>query len=1082
MSIRVAIRHTTEYRFDRTVTIAPHIIRLRPTAHSRTAVRAYSLKIEPADHRINWQEDPFGNYQARVVFPHRAETLKVDVELIAEIGAVNPFDFFIEPYAEHFPFAYPAALAQDLTPYLALEPQGAEMAALLRETGRGPQPLVQFLVGLNQHLQRDIHYRMREDAGVQGAEETLRLRSGSCRDSAWLLVQLLRHLGLAARFASGYLVQLAVDEQPLEGPPGPEKDFTDLHAWSEVFIPGAGWVGLDPTSGLLAGEAHIPLACTPSPESAAPITGTTEPCGVELHYRNHIERLRESPRPTRPYTEHQWLTIDALGERVEKQLQDMDVRLTVGGEPTFVAVDSRDAPEWNTEADGAEKRALGRALLSRLQRHYAPGGVRQFGLGKSYPGEDSPRWALGLFWRTDGEPLWRDQNYLADTQTETGQGAGYCNAGHRDAEQFLRALAEALQLEPQNVVPAYEDRTLLDWKLRQLPQGCDLAAMADSDQSEHRLLARLAAMDPDMPAGFVLPLAAHAPGGWYSGRWPLRGERLCLLLGPAPLGLRLPLATLPDRCATGGEKIPRTALTVDARDGRLHLFLPPLQNIENWIALIAAIEKVAVTLDLPVALEGYGPPRDPRLQRLLITPDPGVLEINVQPATGWRELVEQTETLFREARDLRLDTQKFLPDGREVGTGGGNHITLGGFTASDSPLLRRPDLLRSLITGWQRHPSLSYLFSSLFVGPTSQAPRVDEGRHESLYELEIAFGEMERGTVDSPKQLHRLLCHLLVDITGNCHRAELCVDKLYPPGKREGRLGILEFRGFEMPPHPRMLLVQHLLLRCLVACYWRNPLRGRLVRWGSQLHDRFMLPHFVWRDLLDLCGELDEQGCPFDPLWLRPFFERRFPVYGGVQYGDITLELRGALEPWNVLGEAVRSGAASRPVDSSTERLQVRLRGAVGERYVLACNGRRVPLHNTGRGDEWVAGVRFRACCLANALHPTIGVHTPLVFDLIDTWNGRAVAGCTYHVCYPSGREFAAPPVNGLEAEARRAQRFQGFGHSPGSFAADDFVPPLLRETVRRIQSHEHPPRPMAPPPVEPAGEYPYTLDLRSAP
>lgn len=1052
MSIRVALRHTTEYRFDRTVAMAPHVIRLRP----RTPMLGYSLRIEPRDHLINWQEDPFGNYQARVVFPTAASALKVDVEVIAEIAAVNPFDFFVEPYAENFPFAYPEALAQDLAPYLEIAERGAELDAYLGDIGLHRQPLVEFLVALNRHLQRDIRYRLREDAGVQPVGETLRLRSGSCRDSAWLLVQLLRQRGLAARFASGYLVQLAVDEQALAGAPGPEEDFAGLHAWCEVFVPGAGWVGLDPTSGLLAGEAHIPLACTPSPESAAPISGSTEPCGVSLSYRNSIERLRETPRVTSPYSERQWQHIDALGQQVERDLQEMDVRLTMGGEPTFVSADNRRAPQWNTEADGADKCALGRRLLQRLKPHFAPGGLLQFGHGKSYPGEDRPRWALGLFWRADGGALWRNPENLADIERDS-------RCGDRDAERFLQALAAQLELLPQHIIPAYEDELLVRWKLQQLPPDCDLAALRRSDDPQLALLGRLAAAAADAPAGYVLPLAERA-GGWRSGRWPLRGERLRLLPGPAPLGLRLPLAALPRREAPGGDRVLHTALTAEVRAGHLYLFLPPLRRLDSWLELIGAIESVAAAEDIPPVLEGYPPPRDPRLQRLLVAPDPGVLEVNVQPAASWRELVDNTEILFREARQLRLDTQKFLADGRALGTGGGNHITIGGACVDDSPLLRRPDLLRSLVTCWQHHPGLSYLFSSLFVGPTSQAPRVDEGRDETLYELEIAFGEIERGAVGSPQQLDRLLRKLLVDITGNRHRAEICADKLYDPGG-SGPQGILEFRGFEMPPHPRMALVQYLLLRCLVARFWRAPLRQPLVRWGDALHDRFMLPHFIWRDLCALCRELGDAGYGFDSAWLLPFFEQRFPRYGEIQFDDIALELRAALEPWHVPGEAVHSGAASRPVDSSLERLQVRLRGAVSGRHILACNGRRVPLHDTGRGDEWVAGVRFRARCLPDMLHPTIGAQAPLVFDLIDTWSGRAIGGCTYYVGDPSGRDWESLPVNALAAEARRAQRFQGFGHTPGTSPLD-----------------AHAPQPMAPPAEEPGGAYPYTLDLRSTP
>ncbi|WP_250462724.1 DUF2126 domain-containing protein [Microbulbifer litoralis] len=1046
MTTRVALRHTTEYRFDRAVTLAPHTLRLRPTPHARTPVSAYTLRIEPAEHCINWQQDPFGNYQARVVFAEKTERLKVNVEVIAEVEAINPFDFFIEPYAEQFPFSYPEALARDLAPYLEIRERGPLLRQYLHGLDRHRQPLVEFLVALNQRLYSDIRYCQRMDAGVQDGEETLLQRTGSCRDSAWLLVQLLRHLGLAARFASGYLVQLAADEPE---PGAPAKDFTDLHAWAEVFVPGAGWVGLDPTSGLLAGEAHIPLACTPSPESAAPVTGSTEPCEVTFRYCNSIERLRDTPRVTRPYSEEQWLAIDALGERIERDLQAQDVRLTMGGEPTFVSADDRAHPQWNTEAAGDEKLSLARELLLRLQRRFAPGAVRQHGHGKSYPGEEAPRWALGCYWLKNGEPLWRDENLLADPRRDYGSGNG-------DAQRFLQALGAELELEVACILPAFEDRALIDWKRRQLPVDLDPEKLSESDDRKLRQLARHLQLDTGEPAGFVLPLSHCRRGdSWRTERWRLRNGRLTLLLGDAPLGLRLPLAALPG--GGDGREPVRTALAVQAVRGCLHVFLPPLQALDAWIELVAAIERVAAAERRPVVLQGYGPPRDPRLQRLLLTPDPGVLEVNIQPAANWREIVDNTGALFEEARQLRLSPYKFLSDGRQVGSGGGNHIALGGATVADSPLLRRPDLLRSLVTCWQRHPSLSYVFSGLFVGPTSQAPRVDQGRDEALYELEIAFRQLRPGM--APEQLDRALRHLFVDITGSRHRSEFCVDKLYPSeaGAEGGRLGVLELRGFEMPPHPRMALVQLLLLRCLVAHFWRRPLQGRLVRWGTQLQDRFLLPHFVWRDLCELCGELNDAGYHFDPQWLRPFMAFRFPRFGEVQLGDLSLELRWAIEPWQVLGESVHSGASARPVDSSMERLQVRLTGAGGDRYLLACNGRRVPLRATGRGDERVAGVRYRAHSLADSLHPEIRVHTPLVFDLVDTWSGRAIGGCTFHSCYPSGRRCQAPPVNGLEAEARRAQRLQKFGHTPG-----------VAENL--------------PPPEEIDDEYPYTLDLRRRP
>ncbi len=1108
MSIRVAVRHNTYYRFDRPVSLSPHILRLRPAPHCRNRIYSYSLKVQPEQHFINWQQDPFGNFLARLVFPEKQTHLSVEVEIITDMTVINPFDFFVEENAEHYPFKYDAVTLKELGPYLEITDDGPLLHAWLEEVSRDKTPINDFLVALNQRLEKDIEYNVRMEPGVQSCEETLELRRGSCRDTGWLLVQILRHLGLAARFCSGYLVQLAPDMKSIDGPSGPAEDFTDLHAWCEVFLPGAGWVGLDPTSGLFAGESHIPLACTPSPISAAPITGATSKAEVDFSFVNEVERIHEDPRTTKPYREEQWEAIQALGYAVDAELAANDVRLTMGGEPTFVSIDDMDSAQWNVAALGEHKLKLAKDLLIRLRDRFAPGGLLHYGQGKWYPGEQTPRWALGCFWRADGEPLWQQPHLLARVDKDYGHTL-------EDAETFVTALAKHLSVATDCVRPAYEDNLYYLWREQQLPANVDPEQADLKDEQERRRLARLLSRGLNQPSGYILPVERQGNGPWLSSRWKLRADRINLIPGDSPMGLRLPLDSLelpdnehdllvPERdpfapreplpAATrlqgadgpgpaandeppATRPVPwviRTTLCVEPRDGKLHVFLPPLSYLEQYVDLLHAIEAVSAELDLPVVIEGYEPPRDPRLIRLLVTPDPGVIEVNIQPASSWQELIDNTHILYEEARNARLGTEKFMLDGRHSGTGGGNHVTLGGRTPEDSPLLRRPDLLRSLVTYWQHHPGLSYLFSGLFLGPTSQAPRVDEGRDEMLYELEIAFSQLPDGEVTEPWIVDRVMRNLLIDITGNTHRSEFCIDKLYAPGTASGRQGILEFRGFEMPPHPQMALVQMLLLRSLVARFWKQPYKAPLVRWGTLLHDRFMMPHYVWADVQDVVKDLNDHDIPFQLDWLAPFEEFRFPHYGDLNIGDINLELRWAIEPWHVLGEEVSSFGTSRYVDSSVERLQVKLTGLTPERYVLACNGRRVPLRSTGQQGEYVAAVRYRAWQPPSALHPRIGIHAPLVFDIIDTWNGRSIGGCTYHVTHPGGRSYDTFPVNPFEAESRRVSRFWQAGHS------QSILPPVGGlNSIREFFPNQQPPRPMAPPPEEPAGEYPHTLDMR---
>jgi uncharacterized protein (DUF2126 family)/transglutaminase-like putative cysteine protease len=1094
MAIRVALHHKTSYKFDRLVTLSPHEVRLRPAPHARTPILSYSLSITPGQHFLNWQQDPYGNYIGRAVFPEATKELDFTVDLIADMTVINPFDFFLEDYAQHFPFDYPEALKLELGSYLHFEEDPevvAWIAMARRDILKKDLMTNDFLVAINQRLQGDIGYLVRMEPGVQTPAETLEKRSGSCRDSGWLLVQILRGMGLAARFVSGYLIQLKADQEALDGPSGTDVDFTDLHAWAEVYIPGAGWIGLDPTSGMLAGEGHIPLACTAIPSSAAPVSGFTDVAEVEFHHVMTVTRIHEDPRVTKPYADADWHKIDALGQQVDYDLQAMDVRLTQGGEPTFVSIDDMDGAEWNTLAHGDKKRELAGELMLRLKNHFAPGGMLHYGQGKWYPGEPLPRWALNIFWRTDGQPIWRNKALFSDEKKADGYGADH-------AKRFTEALVSTLGLPSDSPIPAYEDVLLQARREENLPVNLDPLKADLKAPEERRRLARLLENGLGAVAGYVVPLKPEeladdararlsiaVPTTWRTSAWPLKREHLYLIEGESPLGLRLPLNALPwvqpedeepefDRDpfeprgplapVAKGDGVPshaeidlaarksaakkvdpapapreviHTALCVEVRGGRLHVFMPPLKRIEDYLALVTAVETTAAHLNMKLWLEGYQPPRDPRVKLLSVTPDPGVIEVNVQPAASWKELVHNMTTLYEEARKTRLGTEKFMNDGRHTGTGGGNHATLGGATVADSPMLRRPDLLKSLITYWQNHPALSYLFSGTFIGPTSQAPRVDEARDDNLYELAIAFQQMDKVLPtlhegDKPWMVDRLLRNLLVDLTGNTHRSEFSIDKLYSPDGPTGRLGLVEFRAFEMPPHERMSLLQMLLLRALVARFWRQPYQAKLVHWGTALHDRWMLPHFVAQDIRDVARDLRAAGYQFEEHWFDPFIEFRFPRFGTVVYEGVEMELRQAIEPWNVLGEEMTGGGTARYVDSSVERMQLLVRGLTDGRHVVACNGRMLPLHPTGVPGEYVAGVRFRAWSPWSALHPSIKVQAPLVFDLVDTWSGRAIGGCTYHVVHPGGRSEDSSPINANAAEARRFARFWAHGHTPG--------------------------------------------------
>ncbi len=1166
MAITASIRHLTHYKYDRPVRLSPQIIRLRPAPHSRTRVISHSLKVGTEGHFVNHQQDIYGNWLARFVFPEPVTEFRIEVDLVADMTVYNPFDFFLEDVAKDWPFTYPEEIAGDLAVYRKTEEFGPKFQTYLKGIPRKTMGTVDFLVEVNAKLEQHIDYLIRMEPGVQTPEETLEKGSGSCRDTSWLLIHLLRHLGFATRFVSGYLIQLKPDLDALDGPSGTDHDFTDLHAWCEVYLPGAGWVGLDPTSGLLTGESHIPLAATPHYSNAAPIVGGFsghKDTRTDFDFAMTVNRVAEHPRITKPFSEESWQALDSLGQKVDAEMAKEDMRLTMGGEPTFVSIDDFESGEWNTAAVGPMKRGLADDLIRRLRDRFAPGGFLHYGQGKWYPGETLPRWTFSLFWRRDGQPVWKNPELIA---RETAKDANAEQAG-----QFMKTFAGNLGLDEDYTLPAYEDPAEWILKEAELPLNVTPEDSRLKDPEARARIARVFERGLTTASGFVLPIQrwqSKALGRrWRSEKWQTRRGHLYLIPGDSPVGFRLPLGTLPyvppssypytypadptvpredlpdfhadiaerrralmeelERIAAeekaGGDgkkgkkdgKAPkdakgrklakggkdgkgkvvepdqtpgrsqpvsasrdlgtrqevqaqaydpfegpvRTAIAIEPRDGRLCLFMPPVETLEDYLDLIAAAETTAEELGLPIHIEGYAPPQDPRLNVIRVAPDPGVIEVNVHPAASWEECVSITNGVYEEARQSRLGADKFMIDGRHTGTGGGNHVVVGGETPNDSPFLRRPDLMRSLILYWQRHPSLSYLFSGMFIGPTSQAPRIDEARHDSLYELEIALSQIPDPWDDAPQPqpwlVDRLLRNILIDVTGNTHRAEICIDKLFSPDGPTGRLGLVEFRGFEMPPDARMSLAQQLLIRALIARFWKAPIKGKPVRWGTQLHDRFMLPHFVWADFMDVLRDLSDHGYDFRPEWYEAQKEFRFPFAGEVEYEGVHLQINQALEPWHVLGERGAIGGTVRYTDSSVERMQVQLTTLNPDRYIVTCNQRAVPLTDTGESGVKVGGVRFKAWQPADALHPVLPINAPLVFDIFDTYSGRSIGGCTYHAAHPGGRSYDTFPVNTNEADARRLARFEKFGHTPGSFW------PATERT--------HP-------------EFPMTLDLRRAP
>ena len=794
-----------------------------------------------------------------------------------------------------------------------------------------------------------------------------------------------------------------------------------------------------------------------------------------------------------------------------------DVRLTMGGEPTFVSTTDRDADEWNIAALGPTKRARATDLLFRLKQRYGANGFVHMGQGKWYPGEQLPRWTLGCYWRADGHAAWTDPSLFADEQHPDGHVAA-------DAERFITALASRLGVTARHVQSGYEDVWYYLWRERKLPVNVDPFDARLDDEVERDRLRRVFTQGLDAVVGYALPIrrVSDSGGSWATGRWFLRDERLYLIPGDSPMGLRLPLDSLP--WSDAGDLLtieeldplaPRAPLPVTGqRDDPQSAGLKPGVHAVRDPAEQSRVGAADASAAADVI--GRSPSRGESAagvvrSALCVEPRGGVLFIFMPPVKADRGLprprrrsrsdvtraghARAARRLSAAERSPAVAFQRHAGSGsdrgeRPAGPGLGSarradDDALRGCQARGS-FAREVHARRTPHRDWRRQSFCAWAArrrkTARFFGaptcceassPTGTITRRCRTCSRGCFSARRARrrGLMKVGTTactrsrsrsrasrrrtspTPPWFVDRALRHLLVDVAGNTHRAEFCIDKLYSPDLSSGRRGLLEMRAFEMPPDARMSVAQQLLIRALIARFWREPYTAGLTRWGTELHDRFMLPYFIALDFDDVIEELGRAGYELSSEWFAPHFEFRFPLAGELAARAIHLTLRQALEPWHVLGEEGGAGGTARFVDSSLERMQLLVTGLAGDRFVITCNGRTLPLHPTGRNGEFVAGVRYRAWQPPSALHPTIPVHTPLTFDIVDTWMERSVAGCQYHVMHPGGRSYDVFPVNSYEAESRRLARFTRLAHTPGPVRAG---------------------RP------ERSLEFPYTLDLRT--
>ena len=1024
---RFAISFQTAIAFERRVRLSTHWARLRPAPHTRAAIAAYTLAIDAEPHFINWVRDPFENYLARLDFHEPLQRIALNMELVLDLTPVNPFDFLLENDFSHYPLTYSEQLHKELIPYLYLPVAGSQMDSWLSSLKPTSGYLLDTLSDLNQQVHESLKFEGVTSPGPVNIDTVLSRRTGSAWEIAWLLTLGLRHFGLAARFVSGlYLFQSSSDEIP---------DHGALHAWSEVFLPGAGWVGLDPANGILTTEGYIPLATAPDPLRALPLVGYFEACNY--HEQQQVQVSRLTPHlSTQHVSDAQWHDMGVVARHVDKLLDRENIQAASAPSLSFVASAYANDPEWSIQAMGGSKRNYAENLLSRLSQRLAPGIVVQAGQGEWFSGEPLPRWRLYGLYRRDGVACWQDPRWLA-ANNERG------DCSFDEASQFIKLLAKILAIDTRFVLPAYEDQLHQLWMSRG-----QMAYLPDSEELRNPILRQQLAdrlsQSRDHPSAYVLPIRWDPVSQqWKSGCWQFRRQALYLVPGDSPPGFRLPLTSLPrnrdavveadpDRCQFEPREVlpslhgelaarlsnipkdqvfdpasahaddeftsaaPRTALCIDVRDGHIHIFLPPLTHLEYYLELVAAIETVAARLQTQVVLEGYEPPYDARVQRFILEPDAGVLKLTLPEAENWDRVSSQLNAAYEEAAALGLYAERYSADGRRMPSGGGAELTVGGTEPALSPFLKQPAILRSFITFWHNHPSLSYFFAGRMIGASGDAPRVDEGRDDALYDLDMALRRIPDGLSEQPWVPDRILRHLLTDTKGDMRRAEIRVDQLYPPERSATRLGRITIRSFEMAPSMRLAALQWLLTRSLLASFAIRPQAQALINWKGATHDRFLLPDWLWQDFQNVLQLINEIGIPLQAEWFSPYLELRFPALGNVQIGDLNLELRTAHENWPLLAEEFSGHGVSRFIDIANERVQVRLMGATPDRYAVVCNDKRVPLRECGQNGKYVGGVRYKTSNPLSTLHPTREPVRELVFDVVDTWTGKVIGGCTW--------------------------------------------------------------------------------------